>query len=165
MSHSSPLLAISPLDGRYAPKLEELRPIASEAGLIHYRIRVEAAWLLQLAKEPIIDGELAVDGQLRQELQNLSRGVIPSSAAEVVKKIEATTNHDVKAVEYFLRDRLMEFGANSKLLAHIHFACTSEDINNLAYGLMLKETRDDVIVPSMDNVIQSIDLLLSLIHI
>ena len=159
MSHSSPLLAISPLDGRYAPKLEELRPIASEAGLIHYRIRVEAAWLLQLAKEPIIAGELAVDGQLRQELQNLSRGVIPSSAAEVVKKIEATTNHDVKAVEYFLRDRLMEFGANSKLLAHIHFACTSEDINNLAYGLMLKETRDDVIVPSMDNVIQSIDLL------
>ncbi|MDB2447032.1 adenylosuccinate lyase [bacterium] len=156
---SSSLYAVTPLDGRYAGRTAALNPLVSEAGLIHFRIRVEAAWLLHLAAHKTIGKDLVLNADLKKELENLAVGTIPDNAATKVKEIEATTNHDVKAVEYYLRERLAEFGADDKVNAFIHFACTSEDINNLSYGLMLKETRDQVIVPGMDEIISTLETL------
>lgn len=161
MSISSSLYAVTPLDGRYAGRTSELNPLVSEAGLIHYRIRVEAAWLLHLSKHDIIGKDLNINSNLESELERLAKGEIPEDAATKVKEIESVTNHDVKAVEYYLRDRLNENGSDDKVNAFIHFACTSEDINNLSYGLMLKETRDLAIVPSMDSVLSTLENLAS----
>ena len=147
----NPLSALSPLDGRYAATTDPLRPIFSEYGLMKARVRVELEWLKALAAEPKI-GEVAPfsDGTLT-EIDSVINGFSPDNAAEV-KAIEATTNHDVKAIEYWLKQR---FAANAEISAvneFIHFACTSEDINNLSHALMLRQARDEVLLPKLGEI-------------
>ena len=142
------LKALSPTDGRYAGKVERLREILSEYGLIRYRVLVEVRWLQSMAENNGI-GELA---PLNAAVKKVLNGLVDNFStvdAEQVKKIEAVTNHDVKAVEYFIREKLADTTDAGNLGEFIHFGCTSEDINNLAYGLMLKSARDDVLVPGM----------------
>ena len=150
------LLALSPLDGRYASKTAPLRPYLSESALIRYRTRVEIQWLRRLAAEPAIDGLARlgdrVDAALERILEDFDR-----DDAQRVKSIEAEINHDVKAVEYFLREKLDELpGRATDPGAYLHFACTSEDINNLAYGLMLRDARDDVLSPRLGALIDKL---------
>ena len=143
------LLALSPLDGRYAGKVDALRPIFSEFGLIHARVRVEVEWLIALAAEPAI-GELpGFDAGTAARLRALADGFSPADAARV-KEIERTTNHDVKAVEYFIKERLRDDAGLAPALEFVHFACTSEDINNLSYALMLGQARQHVLLPRLD---------------
>jgi adenylosuccinate lyase len=134
------LLALSPLDGRYASKVGALRPVFSEFGLIHARVRVEIEWLLALAAEPGIAELPPFDAAQADALQALWRDFTPADAARV-KEIERTTNHDVKAVEYFIKERLQSRAGLAQALEFVHFACTSEDINNLSYALMLDRAR------------------------
>ncbi|MEO5565995.1 MAG: adenylosuccinate lyase [Luteimonas sp.] len=154
------LLALSPLDGRYAAKVDALRPIFSEYGLVRARIRVEVEWLLALAAEPGI-GELArFPAADAARLRALADDFTPADAARV-KAIESTTNHDVKAVEYFIKERLVDDPKHpgsslDAALEFVHFACTSEDINNLSYALMLTEGRDQVMLPALDSIIDSL---------
>ena len=146
------LLALSPLDGRYAGKVDALRPIFSEFGLIKARVTVEVEWLLALAADPGIvelapfsDAAIA---RLRAFAANLS-----TADAARVKEIERTTNHDVKAVEYLIKERLKDDAELGPALEFVHFACTSEDINNLSYALMLAEARRTVLLPKLDELI------------
>lgn len=150
------LFALSAIDGRYRSKLENLAPLLSEAGLMSFRIRVEAQWILHLVDHPALPGEFELAAPVRERLEQLSKHV-PDAALLRIKELERTTNHDVKAVEYYLRETLGEAGANKKILAFIHFACTSEDINNLSYGLMLHETRQKVILPAMDRIVSQLE--------
>jgi adenylosuccinate lyase len=131
-------MAISPLDGRYANKLSELQPICSEYGLIKYRVEVELQWLISLLNTPGIIASENIIGSAK--LINIKEQFNLDDAAKV-KSIEATTNHDVKAVEYFLQEKFKADSELEKLIPFIHFACTSEDINNLAYGLMLLDSK------------------------
>jgi len=149
------LLALSPLDGRYAGKVATLRPIFSEFGLIKARVRVEIEWLLALADEPgIVELEpLAPDAATR--LRKLAGDFDVADAARV-KEIEATTNHDVKAVEYFIKEKLKDDAGLAQALEFVHFACTSEDINNLSYALMCLEARDAVLLPRIDSLMQAL---------
>jgi len=142
------LRALSPTDGRYADKVSNLRGIFSEYGLIRFRVLVEVRWLQWLADEPGI-GELAPLSPVMKGLLNQIVDKFSTDDAERVKKIEATTNHDVKAVEYFIRERIGAGTDVANLSDFIHFGCTSEDINNLAYALMLRHARDDVMLPKM----------------
>jgi adenylosuccinate lyase len=146
---SQKISAISALDGRYAEQLKDLSSIVSEGALIAYRLRVEAHWMLQLAglKAPI----LSVTPRVKQVLEDIAKGTFSSKAAAEIKDIEKTTNHDVKAVEYWLRRQLENAGADNKTLSHVHFACTSEDINNTAYGLMLKDLRNAILIPLLSD--------------
>lgn len=149
------LTALSPLDGRYATKTDDLRPIFSEFGLMHRRVQVEIDWLLAMGAEPGI-GELPAFGtdavaRLRAVAENFSVG-----DGERIKTIEATTNHDVKAVEYFIKERIGDDGDLAKALEFVHFACTSEDINNLSYALMLRDAREQVLLPRLEAVIDSL---------
>ncbi|MCB1565802.1 MAG: adenylosuccinate lyase, partial [Xanthomonadales bacterium] len=157
MSFDSPsaLTALTPLDGRYRSKVTPLLPIFSEYGLIRARVRVEIEWLLALAAEPGI-GELPAfnDGAVAR-LRALSDGFSVADG-ERVKAIEATTNHDVKAVEYFIKERLKDDAELAPALEFVHFACTSEDINNLSYALMLREARQAVLLPETDAVIDQL---------
>jgi adenylosuccinate lyase len=155
MTDDSRLLALSPLDGRYAAKVEALRPIFSESGLIRARVRVEVEWLLALAGDPGIPELPALDAGGSARLRALADGFTPADAARV-KAIEATTNHDVKAVEYFIKERLRDDAGLAPALEFVHFACTSEDINNLAYGLMLREARDAVLLPALDRLVSTL---------
>lgn len=143
----SSLSAISPVDGRYSAKFNELRPIFSEYGLIYYRLMVEIKWLLALGNSNIA-GIPQLNPQQGHYLQSLIDNFCPECAA-AVKTIEKTTNHDVKAIEYFIRDRLSAEKGLTPWLSYIHFACTSEDINNLAYALMLKTARSEVLLPTL----------------
>ncbi len=136
------LLALSPLDGRYNNKLESLRPLLSEYGLIHYRLIVEIRWLQHLSAQNL-DGFPQVDAAALKKLDSLIDN-FSLEAAERIKEIEAITNHDVKAVEYYLQEHIKSDKQLAKLIPFIHFACTSEDINNLAYALMLKEARNSL---------------------
>lgn len=147
------LTAITPLDGRYRPKLEGLERLVSEGGLIRYRLKVESRWLLFLADVPEIAKGFRLPDAARRELEADCLGRGDGESERRVKVIEATTNHDVKAVEYLMRERLTAAGAGEDVLAHIHFACTSEDINNLSYALMLKEWRDQRLLPLIDKVL------------
>ncbi len=149
------LLAVSALDGRYRSRVDELAMSLSEAGLIKSRVKVEAAWLLHLAEHPVVGKDIGLSDGSRAVLEKLYNG-IDMKAAEQVKAYERTTNHDVKAVEYYMRDAMREAGATDRELAFIHFACTSEDINNLAYSLMLREARDESVLKSMDAIIDSL---------
>ncbi len=152
------LFALSPLDGRYAGKVDPLRPIFSEYGLLKARVKVEVEWLLALAAEPGI-GELApLPEQAVQRLRALAHGFSPEQAARV-KEIERTTNHDVKAVEYFIKEQLRDDAALAPALEFVHFACTSEDINNLSYALMLDQGRSQVLLPALDRVIETLSTL------
>jgi adenylosuccinate lyase len=149
------LLALSPLDGRYSAKVDALRPIFSEYGLIRARVRVEVEWLLALAAEPGITELPAFDDAAAGRLRALADGFSVADAARV-KEIEATTNHDVKAVEYFIKERLRDDDDLGPALEFVHFACTSEDINNLSYALMLHDAREQVLLPRLDAVIQAL---------
>ena len=154
MSHTA-LLALSPLDGRYADKVDALRPIFSEFGLIHARVRVEIEWLLALASEAGIVELPAFSDAATAKLRALADGFTVDHAARV-KAIEATTNHDVKAVEYFLKERLEGDAELKPALEFVHFACTSEDINNLSYALMLSTARQRVLLPKLDALIETL---------
>ena len=152
---TSELLALSPLDGRYAGKVDALRPIFSEFGLIHARVRVEIEWLLALAAEPAIVELPAFSAAATAKLRALADGFTVDHAARV-KAIEANTNHDVKAVEYFIKERLDGDAELGPALEFVHFACTSEDINNLSYALMLSTARQQVLLPKLDALIETL---------
>ena len=146
------LLALSPLDGRYAGKVDALRPIFSEYGLIAARVRVEIEWLLALADEAGIAELAPLTGAQAARLRELA-GTFSVADAARVKAIERTTNHDVKAVEYFIKERLADDAELGPSLEFVHFACTSEDINNLSYALMLARARADVLLPAIDGLV------------
>lgn len=143
------LTALSPLDGRYADKCETLRPVFSEYGLIRRRVQVELAWLAALADEETIPEVPIVDAESRAAMKALAEN-FDDRAAQRVKTIEGETNHDVKAVEYWLRERFQDDHKLRPLSSFLHFACTSEDINNLAYALMLRDTRDRILLPAVE---------------
>ncbi len=151
MPHSE-LTALSPLDGRYAAKVEPLRPIFSEYGLMHRRVLVEVRWLIALGDDKGIPEVASLSPAARQTLETLASD-FSSQEAEQIKAIEATTNHDVKAVEYFIKQRIGADTELAKVKEFVHFACTSEDINNLSYALMLRDARDDVLLPALDKAI------------
>ena len=140
----SSLRALSPADGRYADKVNSLRDIFSEYGLIRFRVLVEVRWLQCLADEPDI-AELGPPSSVMKDVLNNIVDDFSLDDAERVKKIEATTNHDVKAVEYFIREKLGDGPETQSLKDFLHFSCTSEDINNLSYALMLRSARSDVL--------------------
>jgi len=146
---SSTLLALSPLDGRYARKAAPLREYLSEYALIRYRVLIEVRWLQRLADEPSIPEFAPLESPVK-DLLNAIVDDFSVDDAERVKEVESKTNHDVKAVEYLLRKKLEGVqGTGGSFVAFIHFACTSEDINNLAYALMLRDARQRVLLPSM----------------
>ncbi|MCX7112643.1 MAG: adenylosuccinate lyase [Proteobacteria bacterium] len=146
------LTNLSPVDGRYAGKVDSLRPLLSEYGLIRFRVLVEIRWLQALSLEPAIvevpPFSEAANARLEKLLTHFSL-----ADAERVKEIEKTTNHDVKAVEYFLKEAIADVEELNNVSEFVHFACTSEDINNLSYALMLKQARDEVLLPAMDKLI------------
>ena len=154
----SPLLAISPLDGRYRSKADALAPFFSEFGLIRCRVVVEIRWLQALAACEGIS-ELAPLSAAQIETLNAIHRDFSLEDAQRVKDIESKTNHDVKAVEYFIKEKLKDSADLSDHLEFVHFACTSEDINNLAYGLMLLEGRREVLLPKATEMISSIEEL------
>lgn len=151
----SSLTAISPVDGRYASKTEPLRAIFSEYGLIRYRILVEVRWLQFLANQAEISEVASLSDHAQQRLNQLADNV-SLEHAQRVKTIERTTNHDVKAVEYFLREQVSDDAELAKVSEFLHFACTSEDINNTSHALMLTEARNQVILPQMQTMINAI---------
>jgi adenylosuccinate lyase len=142
------LHALSPLDGRYADKCADLAALFSEAALIRHRVRVEAEWFLQLARGGRFAALAGLPAGVAARVELLARGVEEAGLARV-KEIERQTNHDVKAVEYFVREQLAATGAPAAALEFVHFACTSEDINNLSYALMLREARERVLLPAI----------------
>ncbi|WP_133499914.1 adenylosuccinate lyase [Cognatilysobacter terrigena] len=146
------LLALSPLDGRYAGKVDALRPVFSEFGLIKARVKVEIEWLIALAAEPGIVELPTFPAPAAERLRAFADGLTVADAARV-KEIERTTNHDVKAVEYLIKEKLKDDAELAPALEFVHFACTSEDINNLSYALMLREARDDVMAPRLRELI------------
>jgi len=145
------LTALSPLDGRYAAKVDALREQFSEFALIRQRMRVEVAWLLALAAEPAITEVPPFSDDARATLDAVVSSFSVADAARV-KTIERTTNHDVKAVEYWLKERLASSPEIVRVAEFVHFACTSEDINNLAYGIALEEARRNTLLPLLESV-------------
>jgi adenylosuccinate lyase len=146
------LTALSPLDGRYHDKVAPLREHFSELGLVRLRMLIEIEWLKALAREPAIAEMPALSAGTIVELDTLAANFSEADGAKV-KAIEEKTNHDVKAIEYFLRERLAGNREFAKVVEFIHFACTSEDINNLCHALMLKRARDAVMLPALDKII------------
>lgn len=151
----SSLTAVSPLDGRYASKTEELRSIFSEYGLMRFRVQVELTWLRHLAACPQIKEVPHFSKETEDFISSIIKNFSVEDALDI-KKREAVTNHDVKAVEYFLKDKTKDNAEISRVREFIHFACTSEDINNNSHALMLKTARDEAILPVMDQVIAAI---------
>jgi len=154
----SALSAISPIDGRYGSKVKSLRPIFSEFGLIKYRVTVEVRWLQKLAATSTIAEVPAFSVQANDVLNNIVANFSEEDALSI-KKIEATTNHDVKAVEYFLKEKIADNAELNAVTEFIHFACTSEDINNLSHALMLTDCRENVLLPEMDNILAAMKAL------
>ena len=152
------LTAVSPVDGRYAGKTECLRPIFSEYGLIRHRVLVEIRWLQALAAHQGIPEVSPLGAHATKVLEDVFNDFSEDDARRV-KNIERTTNHDVKAVEYFVKEKVAGNAELEAVSEFIHFACTSEDINNLAYALMLREARGQVLLPLMDEVISAIAAL------
>ncbi|MBE9590182.1 adenylosuccinate lyase [Moraxella sp. K127] len=150
----SALTALSPLDGRYASKCDALRPYLSEFGLIHARVTVEIRWLQALAKHPDIGEIMPFSKETDDKLDAIISNFSEKDALRI-KEIERTTNHDVKAVEYFLKEKICDIDELKNAGEFIHFACTSEDINNLSHALMLKSGRD-VLIISMQTIIDEI---------
>ncbi len=149
------LMAISPLDGRYQPKTRELASIFSEYGLMKYRIIVEVRWLQTLLNTAALP-ELSAFGQHHSSLLNTFIDHFSPEDAARIKQIESRINHDVKAVEYFIKERIASHSELIPLSEFIHFGCTSEDINNVAYALMLKDARKQCVLPALDNLITSL---------
>lgn len=147
----SPLSALSPLDGRYASKTQALRPILSESGFMHHRVKVEIAWLIALSEAGF--AELKPFSAQSTTLLNQLATYFSEEDAACIKAIEATTNHDVKAVEYWLKEKVSHSPELIAAAEFIHFACTSEDINNTSHGMMLKAARDTVMLPALDDII------------
>jgi len=147
----STITALSPLDGRYAAKVAALRPLLSEFGLMHRRVQVEIEWFIALS-----DAGLDGFAPLSEAARGLLRGLIvrfSEADARAIKDIEKTTNHDVKAVEYWLKSRLDHQHELKAASEFVHFACTSEDINNTSHALMLKAARTDVLLPALDKIV------------
>ena len=151
----SSLTAVSPVDGRYAGKTQALRPIFSEYGLIRARVLVEVRWLQRLAAHAAIPEVPAFSAEANAVLNELAEN-FSLEHAERVKEIERTTNHDVKAIEYLLKEQAAKLPELANVSEFIHFACTSEDINNLSHALMLREGRDDVMLPLMRQTAEAI---------
>ena len=149
------LTALSPVDGRYASKTNELREYFSEFGLLKYRVIVEVRWLQRLAATSEIKEVPAFSAEANEHLNKIVAS-FNEADAQRIKDIEKTTNHDVKAVEYFLKEQVANEPELNAVSEFIHFACTSEDINNLSHALMLKEARDAVILPYMDKLIAAL---------
>jgi adenylosuccinate lyase len=147
----STLSALSPLDGRYAAKTDKLRPILSEAGFMHHRVKVEIAWLQALAQAGFSELK-PFSPEAAALLDKLAAGFSEDDAARI-KAIEAVTNHDVKAVEYWLKEQVKDVPELVAASEFIHFACTSEDINNTSHGMMLKAARDGVMLPALQGLI------------
>ncbi|MFW6094614.1 MAG: adenylosuccinate lyase [Pseudomonadota bacterium] len=157
MEHN-PLLAVTALDGRYRGKVEDLAPLVSEYGLIRYRVMVECAWFEHLADAPEIP-ELPAPGDVERRALRRVVDDFDVAAAEAVKALERTTNHDVKAVEYYVKGRLQEIPGLAPHLEFVHFACTSEDINNLAYALMVHDVREQILLPEMHRLTGAVEAL------
>lgn len=151
----SELTAISPIDGRYGARLSNLKEIFSEYGLIKNRVKVEVSWLRMLANHPGIPEVPALSSEAEAHLMQLVDG-FTLDMAQRVKTIESTTNHDVKAVEYLIKEHFEHHAELNAISEFVHFACTSEDINNLAYALMLKDARSQIIVPEMQTLVDTI---------
>jgi adenylosuccinate lyase len=151
----SNLTAVSPVDGRYGSKTEELRPIFSEFGLMRYRVLVEVRWLQALAADSDIPEAPPLSSRAADILDGIAENFSQADANRI-KNIERTTNHDVKAVEYFIKERIVGNAELEGVSEFIHFACTSEDINNLSHALMLREGRGQVLIPRMDEVIEAV---------
>ena len=154
----SALSAISPVDGRYGSKVKTLRPIFSEFGLTKYRVTVEVRWLQKLSATAAIAEVPEFSAQANSVLNDIVSN-FSEADAQKIKDIEATTNHDVKAVEYFLKEKISDNAELHAINEFIHFACTSEDINNLSHGLMLTECRSTVLLPMIDGILASIKAL------
>ncbi|EPA3422838.1 adenylosuccinate lyase [Yersinia enterocolitica] len=154
----SSLTAVSPIDGRYGDKVSALRPIFSEFGLLKFRVQVEVRWLQKLAACAEIKEVPAFDANANAYLDKIVQE-FNEQDAQRIKTIECTTNHDVKAVEYFLKEKVASVPALHAVSEFIHFACTSEDINNLSHALMLQTARQDVILPEWRKIIDSIKAL------
>jgi len=152
------LTALSPLDGRYHEKTAPLRGFFSEFALIRYRIRLEIEWLKALAREPMITEVPSFSAATLNLLDTLAANFSEEDGA-TIKNIEARTNHDVKAIEYFLKDKLASNAEVAKTVEFIHFACTSEDINNLCHALMLQDARARVLLPALDAIIERLAAL------
>jgi adenylosuccinate lyase len=154
----SPLTAVGPVDGRYARHTEALRAHFSEQALMQARVRVEIGWLKALAEEPAITEVPALSADAVAYLDRVA-DAFTTPDAERVKAIEATTNHDVKAIEYYIKERMAEHPALSDQIEFVHFACTSEDINNLAYALMVRDARDHVMLPVLSELLRALATL------
>ncbi|MDE1980909.1 MAG: adenylosuccinate lyase [Betaproteobacteria bacterium] len=157
---ASPLTALSPLDGRYSDRLDPLRPFFSEYALIRFRTLIEIEWLKALAHHPGIPEIAPFSQDTVAQLDRLVTQFSETDAAQI-KAIEVRTNHDVKALEYWLREKLSDNAEVTAAAEFIHFGCTSEDINNLSHGLMLTGARDRVLLPTLDTLIET---LVSLAH-
>ena len=154
----SPLTAISPIDGRYRRRAAALAPIVSEYGLMRYRVRVEVAWFIHLAACPGVAGLPTLSGDQRLAAEAIVQEFDVADAA-AIRELEAETNHDVKAVEYFVKARMARIDGLQRHLEFVHFGCTSEDVNNLAYALMLRDARDTALVPAMAELVDALRLL------
>jgi adenylosuccinate lyase len=148
--------SLSPLDGRYAEQVAELAPLVSEHGFNRYRLQVEAHWLLQLSDEASFKSDLSLPLSVRDQLVSLANGQIDDGVLERVKEIESKTRHDVKACEYALQEILKASGASERVLAFLHFACTSEDINNLSYALMQRDVVTKHLRPKLLRVLDAL---------
>jgi adenylosuccinate lyase len=152
------LTAISPIDGRYAAKTASLRPLFSEYGLIYHRLMVEVRWLQTLSRTTDISEVPEFSAAANTLLDSIVQNFDPTQAQRI-KEIERTTNHDVKAVEYYLKEQVAEHAELNAVSEFIHFACTSEDINNLSHALMLKSGRDQILLPMVNEVLEMINHL------
>ena len=149
------LTAISPVDGRYGSKVSVFRSIFSEYGLIRNRVTVEIRWLQKLDAHPAITEVPAFSAEANAFLDKLV-SEFSLADAERIKEIERTTNHDVKAVEYLIKEKIADVPELHAVTEFVHFACTSEDINNLSHGLMLREGLDHGLLPAMDNLVEKL---------
>ena len=156
--NTSPLTALSPLDGRYYHKVDALRPYFSELALMHHRVRIEIAWLKALSDEPGITEIPRLTPAAIQYMDDLVAH-FSIQDGEAIKAIESRTNHDVKAIEYWLQERLAHHAGLTGINEFIHFACTSEDINNLSHGLMLVHSRNQVMLPALEQISSSLAAL------
>ena len=157
MTAIDPLNALSPLDGRYAGKVAALRPLWSEAGFLRHRVRVEVEWLITLSDAGL--PELPPFDEARRDALRAIVSEFSDADARAIKVHEARTNHDVKAVEYYLKDKVAAIPGLQGALEFIHFGCTSEDINNVSHALMLRSARDEVLLPEVDRIIESLRTL------
>ena len=157
MSQNSELVAISAVDGRYRNKVDHLAPLVSEYGLIRNRVRVECEWFVWLSQHPAINELLPLSAAQEEHVHAIHTNFTPS-AAEQIKRIERTTNHDVKAVEYYVKEQIAQVAELAPHIEFVHFGCTSEDINNTAYALMIKHGRE-ALLPSMQALIDDIEKL------